>query len=319
MIFIIINKFGFVVPLHRKSDMMNSSSISSSGDELDDSFRQMLMARKPLQKKDNKENISPSNKTPKSATAVKPPTQFSRIENDADEIESDYENYDEDFDAQLQTDGAAENEEELKAMERLLNEIRSPIKMVEMLRPSTIYEEQSVCSTTNSSMHTNSFVTAPNQTMATTTNDDDNMSKDSLMTSGWSVDSSASAEQKNRYAIEADSLIGSRSKDQFNETLEEMEYVRDNSKYLLQPVNKVRTPCSNKSLSRRSHKSDNNVIVIESSPESSFETAKDKCFRVDIVDLPIKIEQHCESITISDDDDDDEEDEPVAVNVSKQK
>lgn len=261
------------------------------------------------------------------------------IREDLNESDSDYDDDDAEFDAHLQAD-PIENNEELEAMKRLLNEIKSPIRLVDMMRPSTIFEEPSINSNDTSSP-TNSYVTAPDHMSATT--NDPNISVDSLMIDGWSVHSSEHIDR----SIDANSLADSGcvqspakadrlklaayrdysvqpAKEQFNETLEEMEYVKDNSKYLLKPVHKGDTPGRQilASPSPRTKSSGTpaivvdspesapieNVILIDSSPETSFETAQFSNYRryVDSGDqraTAIKREQLCESIIISDDED----------------
>lgn len=265
-------------------------------------------------------------------------------EEDAHESDDDDYDIDAEFDAQLQAAEPIENDDELRAMERLLNGIKSPVKLVDMMRPSTIYEEPSMNSNESSS-RTNSYVTAPDHTTSHT-NNDPNMSMDSLMIDGWSVHSSEhinrsidpdwitdSCSSVQSSAVKVDDLPSityqrahsvAAAREQFNETLEEMEYVKDNSKYLLKPVNKVdtvgrqlRTPSPRTDsfakpgiiVNTPDSDSDRNVIVVDSSPDNSFETAQGSQYQRYLAESDrrtpaVKLERLSRSITISDDEED---------------
>lgn len=148
----------------------------------------------------------------------------------------------------------------------------SPIKMIGLLRPSTVYEEDSLCSvdpsaaTAAGATQTESDVTSGETVIrrisSATTNtatthtamSSDSIELSSIATADFSRDSLAvSSERKS---------VGGALLD---DTLEVVEYVpcEDSSKYLLQPVRR-----------QSSVDDDNAVVTIDSSPELSYKTAQ---------------------------------------------
>lgn len=221
--------------------------------------------------------------------------------------------------------------EETEAMERLLEEFgipttddntkpiqssylqhMSPMKMVGLMRPSTVYEEMSRynMSGTNSLSSTHSLQTAAanaETSYATATEGNARFSEASSQFTRDSLCPVSTANTVDNDSLD-DSLIiindaGAINMEQnpLNDTLEVVEYVRDeNSKYLLKPVRKfdnddlVVDDKNEKTFSPHGSPDKNKsieIIEILSSPETSFVTAATNIksrnsTMLDITDIP---------------------------------